>query len=252
MTQLTQSDCVTFLSFVSALRTTENAMRSGGWMILDAAETLFLTARARVFGEAGGDEVMVPKSKKVKKADSSEDMLDNVDLKMEVSPKWRALEEVLEEAKNEVKTNPDIPADGVPAEKILILTADERTASQLQDLLTLGHKRLMARTFNKALGERYGRIPGVDAPLPIREVKHKGVGKKSTSLKSDSLVSPCDDSQPLVLIQATQSTSSFELGQLLSTFGPRFVVLYDIDVAAVRTLEIYSAQHPEVRRILNA
>ena len=42
---LTQYDCVTFLAFVSALRTTENAMRTGGWMILDAAETLFLTAR---------------------------------------------------------------------------------------------------------------------------------------------------------------------------------------------------------------
>ena len=41
---------MTFLSFVSALRTTENAVKSGGWMILDAAETLFLTARQRVFG----------------------------------------------------------------------------------------------------------------------------------------------------------------------------------------------------------
>ena len=47
---LLQYDSVTFLSFVSALRTTENAVKSGGWMILDAAETLFLTARQRVFG----------------------------------------------------------------------------------------------------------------------------------------------------------------------------------------------------------
>ena len=57
LVHLTNYDSITFYSFVSALRTTEVAMKSGGWMVLDSAETLFCTAKARVFGpESGGKE----------------------------------------------------------------------------------------------------------------------------------------------------------------------------------------------------
>ena len=57
LVHLTNYDSITFYSFVSALRTTESAMRSGGWMVLDSAETLFCTAKARVFGpESGGKD----------------------------------------------------------------------------------------------------------------------------------------------------------------------------------------------------
>ena len=63
LVHLTNYDSITFYSFVSALRTTESAMRSGGWMVLDSAETLFCTAKARVFGpESGGKD----KAKKAK------------------------------------------------------------------------------------------------------------------------------------------------------------------------------------------
>lgn len=47
---LTQYDCVTFHSVIKSLQTTERALKSSGWMLLDAAETLFLTAKARVYG----------------------------------------------------------------------------------------------------------------------------------------------------------------------------------------------------------
>ena len=84
---LTQYDSVTFLSFVSALRTTENAVKSGGWMILDAAETLFLTARQRVFG-----------AKDSFKKDA-EGKLSEVP-PFEECPKWKALTEILEEIRD--------------------------------------------------------------------------------------------------------------------------------------------------------
>lgn len=49
---LTQYDCVTFNVVVKSLRTTEKALKSAGWMLLDAAENLFLTAKARVYGKS--------------------------------------------------------------------------------------------------------------------------------------------------------------------------------------------------------
>ena len=45
---LTQYDCVTFNSVVKSLKTTEKALKSAGWMLLDAAENLFVTSKARV------------------------------------------------------------------------------------------------------------------------------------------------------------------------------------------------------------
>ena len=83
-----QYDSVTFLSFVSALRTTENAVKSGGWMILDAAESLFLTARQRVFG--GKDSFKKDAEGKIAQAPPFEEC-----------PKWKALAEILEEVKAE-------------------------------------------------------------------------------------------------------------------------------------------------------
>ena len=61
---LTRYDCITFHAFTSALRTTDNAMKSGGWMILDAAENLFTTAQLRVFGENGETPSVTSKDEK--------------------------------------------------------------------------------------------------------------------------------------------------------------------------------------------
>ena len=52
LVSLTQYDCVTFNLVVKSLQTTENALKSAGWMFLDAAESLFLTAKARVYGKS--------------------------------------------------------------------------------------------------------------------------------------------------------------------------------------------------------
>jgi len=53
---LTQYDCVTFNVVVKSLKTTEKALKSAGWMLLDAAETLFITAKARVYGKTLEDD----------------------------------------------------------------------------------------------------------------------------------------------------------------------------------------------------
>ena len=91
-----QYDCVTFHLFVSGLRTTENAMKSAGWMLLDAAETLFLTARSRVYGPEDAS-----KSKKLKTDGETPEKL----FRFDVNPKWSALTEILSDIRKEIEDN---------------------------------------------------------------------------------------------------------------------------------------------------
>ena len=65
-------------SFLSAIKTTENAIKSGGWMVMDAAETLFASAKSRVF----------PSENK---------------FEFEEVPKWKILKEIIDEIKQENK-----------------------------------------------------------------------------------------------------------------------------------------------------
>lgn len=137
-------------------------MRTGGWMLLDAAETLFLTAKTRVFGK----EAIVSKDK------------GKMEIQFEKNPKWVAFKEIIKEIKDELAEKSESQESGyVPSKKVLVLTTDERTAKQLQDLVTIGDETLMARMFNKLYSERYGSLP---VPPEVEEkakkpFKHKGI-----------------------------------------------------------------------------
>lgn len=52
LVSLTQYDCVTYNVVVKSLQTTERAIKNSGWMLLDSAEHLFITSKARVFGKS--------------------------------------------------------------------------------------------------------------------------------------------------------------------------------------------------------
>ena len=80
-----------------------------------------------------------------------------MDVHFEENPKWRALCEILDEVREEISSSAETPP--IISEKILILTRDERTANQLQDVITVGARTLMCRMFNKSLGDKFGFIP---------------------------------------------------------------------------------------------
>ena len=67
---LTQYDCVTFYNLVNSLKTTEEALKSSGWMLLSSAETLFLNSKLRVFGAVNNP----PKKSKKENNDGSSTM----------------------------------------------------------------------------------------------------------------------------------------------------------------------------------
>ncbi len=207
--QLTSYDSITFYTFVSALRTTEAAMRSGGWMILDSAETLFLTAKARVFGPESGGKSDAKKAK--------------VEFDFEICPKWTVLLDVLIEIEAEIEKNKDkFP---VNEQKILIFVSDERVRQQVEDLLAIGSEALMKRMFDKCLGDKFE-----DCKV---EPKDKGKGKKSKP-SEDNLVK---------LVQSIQ-VGNFATNRLINEMKPRYVILYNNDISIVRQLEVFQAYNP--------
>jgi|688.fasta_scaffold1324201_1 hypothetical protein len=64
-------------------------------MLLDSAETLFLNAKARVYGAAD------KKAKKQKTDEKAEENLFDFD----VNPKWLALSEIMSDIKKEIEEN---------------------------------------------------------------------------------------------------------------------------------------------------
>ena len=163
LTYLTQYDAITFFNFVSTLKTAESAMKSGGWVLLDSAETLFLTAKKRVF--PGGTQKDAKRTKKEQEG-------------FERNPKWEEIGRIVEEIREEVM------AAKSEGEKLMIVTRDERTAAQViwvfrtpwlqiicsnsfqhlreqvRDYLAVGPEKLLGRMFNKCLGDRFGYLPG--------------------------------------------------------------------------------------------
>ncbi|XP_058796659.1 DNA repair endonuclease XPF [Phymastichus coffea] len=110
---LTHQDSVSFYSMINSLQTMEYAMKSSGWTALDIVDDMFKNAKLRVYNEKG-------------------------DLQPEPNPKWTALTEVIMEIRHDMaKKKKD------DAEKILILTQDSRTCSQLKNLLTMGGKEYL-------------------------------------------------------------------------------------------------------------
>ena len=90
-----------------------------------------------------------------------------IDFDFEECPKWKALTDVVQEIKEEIKLN----QGEHPPQEILIFVSDDRVRQQLEDLLSIGSKNLLARMFQKYLGEKFG-MDALD--LASKEPKDKG------------------------------------------------------------------------------
>ena len=224
LTYLTQYDCITFYNLIATLKTAESAMKSGGWVLLDSAETLFLTAKARVF-----DPIESTKSKAKSKTDEVG--------RFEENPKWAEIGKILKEIKEELRSA-GISSDSLPSEKVLVVTRDERTAAQVRDYLSVGSDLVLGRLYNKCLGEKFGYLPQFSEE---RELKHKGVGKKSVKEVNGTAEEVPEITvveSPVTLLHALDSSESFDTALLLMEMKPRFIILYDCDMAFVRQVEV--------------
>jgi DNA excision repair protein ERCC-4 len=97
------------------------------WLFLDAAQTIFDTARRRVY--SGKD-----------KASANDDNIDSLRPVLEELPKWALLAEILEEIDRDLYFEPPVRDDSNGT--ILIMSSDTNTCRQLRDYLQTMHVKL--------------------------------------------------------------------------------------------------------------
>ncbi|KAL8600798.1 hypothetical protein ACOMHN_055993 [Nucella lapillus] len=173
---LTQYDCVTFYNLVNSIRTSEKAFgQNTGWLFLDAADSLFVNAKQRVFGEQkdspSKDKTEAGKGKKKEKPPL-----------LEETPKWQALKQVLEEIEGEIQqmvSGGDL--ENADECRVLVCAEDDRTCNQLKEFLCRGSRDLLVRLYNKYLAmkaKRLGPQSGEGGP----QAKRKKHGRKKMGL----------------------------------------------------------------------
>lgn len=225
--------------------------------MLDAAETLFITSKSRfikfqrvlnkfhwfkvslIFSRVYGSAEKAQSSKKPKLDEQPEKLLDFDD-----NPKWIALSEIMVEIRQEIGERQD-SSDELSEDKILIFTSDQRVANQVEDFLFLGSEALLTRMINRTL---------MQESLPERRhFKHPGQGKKGqlqTLTISDRADMGDDENtrdEPHLpsnfpLVRSLQ-VGAFQTFKLLEEYQPRYVILYDVQISAVRQLEVFHAKN---------
>ena len=100
------------------------------WLFLDAANTIFETAKRRVYtGKANENEAL----------ETSNTLPDTLRPVLEEQPKWAILAEVLEEIERDVYFNPTVRDDSNGT--VLIMCSDQETCRQLREYLQNMHVR---------------------------------------------------------------------------------------------------------------
>ena len=117
----------------------------------------------------------------------------------------------------------ELNPESFPSEKVLVLTSDDRTASQLQDLLRIGPRNLLTKMFNRMYGEKHGKLTEQE--------------EKDSSGDADCVI---------LFHSMMTDEDSFDLFRLLHEVKPAFVVMYDSQVSAVRQLEVMQAANPSI------
>ncbi|XP_014290214.1 DNA repair endonuclease XPF [Halyomorpha halys] len=211
---LTQSDAVRFHSLLTSLRTREYVMKSSGWMILDAAETLFISAKNRLF-------------------DSKQN------LNPEPNPKWETLTEILEEIQGESNS-----AEAPPT--ILILVESKYTVNQLKEVLIMGAKEMLNYWYYKLFGsESLGEMKGKEEE--DTEIESIVLTQKKDESNGNTTFSECSEEPDklkdtaIVIQQFKKDGDGLSLPKILQRLNPSNIIMYDVDISAIRQIEIYQS-----------
>lgn len=248
---LTQYDCVTFYSMVNSVRTNEKTFgQNTGWLFMDAADSLFVHSRERIYG---------PQSKKIYNEETDK-TLGEAEPYLEPCPKWEALLDIVKEIRDDIK-HADLDQCHV-----LIAAEDDRTCNQIREVLCEGHKSLLIRLYNKSLAlkgqylqdtqkqkreEKQSKEKSKTSGPELTLTQMLGDGKSET--KSEDANKPCSSrdayygmiDEPLTVIHPLHGTNDPNgLSKTLQEVQPRYVILYDADMQFVRELEVYKASKP--------
>ncbi|XP_071952439.1 DNA repair endonuclease XPF-like isoform X2 [Antedon mediterranea] len=254
---LVQYDCITFYNYLNTFRSSELKFgQNSGWLYLDAANTMFMHAKERIFG-ASKNKKQKTDDKEEKKKDEEEQ-----DLELEPCPKWQLLLDTLNEIKEDSKSTGQ-------SNRVLICASDDRTCSQLKDFLCNGAKPVLLKLFDKYFQSKTSDKDKDDAAGNKRKRTAKSKpterGKDEQTLtqmvgsliripdagndqaSSDVQVTSFDAYYGIVTAPSTVihplhgNEDPHNLTRTLKEVQPTYVILYDAEIQFVRQLEIYKA-----------
>uniref|UniRef100_A0A1B0CID9 Uncharacterized protein n=2 Tax=Lutzomyia longipalpis TaxID=7200 RepID=A0A1B0CID9_LUTLO len=271
-------DCISLYATVQRYRKTEYAMNCSGWVLLDAAEQMFETAKRRVFN---ADDEFDP----------------------EWGAKWQSLSDILRvEIPNDIKLNAEQRKN--KSAVVLILCQDNKTCYQLSQFLMMGAERLLLNMALKndvkvvKMSKNYQKIEvtkGIEIKIHGSDAKPSAdEGTSSTAQLNDpdelqgeeieedpldayqdsyimtmtldgaaeqdldvstqmetgvfSQIPPTEREEcvakPIVCIQTFKSNTndSLSLETTLRDLDPQYVVMFHCNVTAIRQLEVHEAR----------
>lgn len=235
---LTEDDCVTFYNFVESIRQSVKLDATvSDWLFWKEADTLFDGARQRL------DLKNVSPSKKMTFAKSAEEH------EFEFNPKWNSFHEIVDEIKKET--------EGRKVEvNILVLVREEATIRKLKDVIDKGPRLVLNELYYNtklALNE-----PLSDDEEPTPSSRRPFGGGKHKRKRPDASLSNLSFTQQLQLFNDHQEASTekhkdlninyhssqdghLKLEEFLRKRKPKYVIMYDPDMEAIRRLEVYQA-----------
>ena len=122
-------DCVSLLKYLDTILAAHSPppgstrQNQSPWLFLDAANTIFQTAKSRVYSGKVDDSGVLPTS----------DLPDTLRPVLEEQPKWNLVSDILEEIEHDNYFNPTIRDDSNPV--VLVMCNDQRTCRQLKEYL---------------------------------------------------------------------------------------------------------------------
>lgn len=138
-------DCVSLLKYLDTVLASHSPppgatrYNQSPWLFLDAADTIFQTAKARVYSGAFKDKDALPGTH----------LPDTLQPVLEEQPKWAVLAEVLQEIETELYFNPQLRDDS--SGTILVMCNDQRTCRQLREYLEYMHVKPLPQDMNNGV-----------------------------------------------------------------------------------------------------
>lgn len=150
-------DCVSLLKYLDAVLAAHSPppgstrQNQSPWLFLDAANTIFQTAKARVYTGNVKDKDALPSSH----------LPDTLQPVLEEQPKWAVLAEILEEIEREKYFNPRVRDSS--SDTTLIMCNDNKTCRQIREYLEFMHVKPRPEDMNNGV-----------APHKLEEEENKG------------------------------------------------------------------------------
>ncbi|KIX10656.1 uncharacterized protein Z518_01740 [Rhinocladiella mackenziei CBS 650.93] len=135
-------DCVSLLKYLDTVLATHSPppgstrQNQSPWLFLDAASTIFQSARDRVYSGKVDNNNVLPSSK-------LPDFLTPV---LEEQPKWAVLAEILQEIETDAYLNPILKDDS--NDTVLIMCNDQRTCRQVREYLQTMYVKPLPQDMN--------------------------------------------------------------------------------------------------------